>query len=59
MNPNKIVEIDDEYCDVTDDDIHEMISNYPELLDVSNDMRDRYMGLIKFDSNIVDKVNSK
>ena len=59
METNKIVEIDDEYCDITDDEINEIISNYPELLDVSNDMRDRYMGLIKFDSDIVNKVSSK
>ena len=30
------------YDDVTDDDIIKMVSNYPELIDVSNDIQDRY-----------------
>ena len=55
--PLKLDDIDDEYCDVTDDEINEIISNYPELIDVSNDLRDRYTS-IKFDSDIVNKVSS-
>ena len=56
--PSKLDEIDDEYCDVTDDEINEIISNYPELLDASNDLRDRYTS-IKFNGNIMNKTCSK
>ena len=46
MNNNIDVEIennDDEYLDVTDDEIYELISNYPELIDVSYTLRDTYI----------------
>lgn len=55
--PSNLDEIDDEYCDVTDIEINEMILNYPELLDVSNELRDRYTRLIKFNGDIVNKLN--
>ena len=58
METNKIVEIDREYCDVTDIEIYQMILNYPELLHVSNDMHDRYMGLIQLDTDIVNNTCS-
>ena len=58
METNKIDVIDDEYCDMTDDEIREMISTYPELLDVSDDMHERYTRLIQRDTDIVNNTCS-
>lgn len=44
---NGDVEISELYDDVTDDDVLTMVSNYPELIDVSCDIQNRYTRLCK------------
>ncbi len=50
MNNNIELEFennDDEYLDVTDDEIYELLSNYPELIDASYTLRDTFIRIEK------------
>jgi len=50
MNNNIELEIennDDEYLDVTDDEIYELVTNYPELIYASYTLRDTYIKVQK------------
>jgi len=58
MNTNNIVENnEDEYLDVTDDEIYELVSNYPELIDASYTLRDTYIR-IQIDRDRIDNITS-
>ena len=48
---------EDEYIDVSDDEIHEMVSKYPELIDVSYTLRDTYIR-IQLDRNRINETCS-
>jgi hypothetical protein len=46
-------DIEFEYCDVSDDELVELVETYPEILDESDDIHDRYTRLIQFDTHII------
>ena len=49
-------DIEFEYYDVSDDELFELVANYPKLLDESDDINDRYTRLIQFDTNISNDI---
>lgn len=50
-------ENDDEYVDVTDDEIYELVLNYPELIDASYTLRDTYIR-IQMDRGRINNITS-
>ena len=46
-------DIEFEFCDVNDDELIELVETYPELLDESDDIHDRYTKLIKFNTHCI------